>query len=190
MFIAAHYRSTITNPATWSSTFAKALIKGKHRKFAEESVVKYGEVSPEEIGEAETALKPIAHPQVDPFALLGRPEMMVGIFAGMLGFYVGLPALIAALAFKGGLVLRVAGIAFVRADGSPAGRLRIFWRGLVSWSIVPIGMVLYVLNAVVFGNSAALVIALALPAALAVVNACLPCRGVADRLAGTHLVAR
>jgi uncharacterized RDD family membrane protein YckC len=190
MFIAAHYRSTITNPAAWSSAFAKTLIKGDARKFAEESVAKYGDVSPEEIAEAETALKPFRQPPQEPLSLMRRPEMMVGIFAGMLGFYVGLPALLAALAFKGGLVLRIAGIAFVRADGSPAGRLRIFWRGLVSWSVVPIGAVLFALSIPVLGSPTALVVATALTAALAVMNTCLPRRGVPDRLAGTYLVAR
>ena len=59
----------------------------------------------------------------------------------MLAVYVCLPALIAALLFRGGLVLRMAGIAFVRRDGKRASRLRVFWRALVAWS--PLWLVLW-----------------------------------------------
>ena len=52
----------------------------------------------------------------------------------MLAIYVCMPALIAALLFRGGLVLRMAGMTFVRRDGKRASRLRVFWRALVAWS--------------------------------------------------------
>jgi len=41
------------------------------------------------------------------------------------------PGLIAALLFRRGLVLLIAGVTFVRRDGMRASRLRVFWRGLV-----------------------------------------------------------
>ena len=52
----------------------------------------------------------------------------------MLVGYVCVPALIAAVLFRGGLVLWMAGISFVRRDGKRASRLRVFWRALVAWS--------------------------------------------------------
>ena len=53
--------------------------------------------------------------------------------------YVCLPALVAALLFRGGLVLLIAGVTYVRKDGQRASRLRLLWRAMVAWSpLVPV----------------------------------------------------
>ena len=62
----------------------------------------------------------------------------------MLGMYVCLPALIAALLFRGGLILRMAGMTFVRRDGAaglPLARVLAHPRGVesvigIGWSLV------------------------------------------------------
>ena len=67
-------------------------------------------------------------------AFMKQPWFAPTVFAATSGIYVGVPALIAALLFRGGLILLVSGVTFVRRDGARASRLRVFWRGLVAWS--------------------------------------------------------
>ena len=112
----------------------------------------------------------------------------------MLAIYVCLPALIAALLFRGGLVLRMAGMTFVRRDGRRASRLRVFWRALVAWS--PLWLVLLGFTRI-FGqpNPAAFselpfVLSCGLYCGLAILSVALPERGLPDRLAGTWPVPR
>ena len=52
------------------------------------------------------------------------------------------PAIIVALAFRGGLVLLMTGVTFVRQNGAPASRMRLFWRALVTWSVLLIACAL------------------------------------------------
>ena len=107
-----------------------------------------------------------------------------------LAIYVCLPALIAALLFRGGLVLRIAGVTFVRRDGRLASRLRVFWRALVAWSPILLTVLgsaqsLYPLDRAALGE-----LLLALFCGLAILSVALPERGLPDRLAGTWLVPR
>jgi hypothetical protein len=55
---------------------------------------------------------------------------------GFLLFFVAIPALIAAISFRGGLVLLAFGLGVVREDGLPASRIRVFWRSLLTWSVL------------------------------------------------------
>ncbi|MCX6924402.1 MAG: hypothetical protein NT154_14490 [Verrucomicrobia bacterium] len=111
------------------------------------------------------------------------------VLATSLLAYVGLPALVAALVFRGGVVLLIAGVTYVRKDGQRASRLRLLWRALVTWSpLVPMA-----------GLSALALakhwpwqpwLALALLGLLTAVSIALPTRGLQDRLAGTWPVPR
>ena len=93
-----------------------------------------------ERADADKALNPIVRRQRE-LNLPPAPTLVSIVFVTTLFFYVGLPALIAALLFRGGLVLLATGITFVRSDGLRASRLRLFWRALVrcasASSIVP-----------------------------------------------------
>ncbi len=109
--------------------------------------------------------------------------------------YVCIPALIAALLFRGGLVLLMAGITFVRRDGRRASRLRVFWRALVAWS--PLGAALFlgfgiisVKRELAAFNTLPVWICCGLCFGLAVLSVALPQRGLPDRLAGTWPVPR
>jgi hypothetical protein len=103
--------------------------------------------------------------------------------------YVGLPALVAALAFRGGLILLIAGVTYVRKDGARASRLRLLWRAIVVW-----GPVFPVFGVTMFALAKHLTwqpwLALALLGLLAAVSLALPRRGLQDRLAGTWPVPR
>jgi eukaryotic-like serine/threonine-protein kinase len=187
VYVAHHYRNVITNPAAWSSGMALALIKGDARKFAEKSLVEYPAPTAAEIQAADAAVLKFVPGQQ---AIVETPPWLpVVVVAGGLILYVCLPAIIAALLFRGGLVLLIAGVTFVRADGQPASRLRVFWRALVAWSpilFVFVGMCAAVVAQAIWAVWAAL----ALFCLLAAISVALPTRALQDRLAGTWPVPR
>ena len=104
--------------------------------------------------------------------------------------WVCLPALFAALAFRGGLILRLAGITFVRRDGAPASRLRIFWRALVAWCPLALTFVLFAAQRPYTGALLRSVLSAILLLALVIFSLAFPDRGPQDRLAGTWPVPR
>jgi hypothetical protein len=189
IYIAHHYRTTITNAASWSGPMALSLIKGKAREFAESSVKEFPAPTPDEIEQAEASVGSFV-PKIQPFPENPPPWMFSLVLAGALIFYVGVPALVAALLFRGGLVLLVAGVTFVRRDGLRASRLRLLWRGLLTWSPLVLGAVLFGLLHSRAGMLGASLVAWLLVGGLAVLSLVLPCRGLQDRLAGTWPVPR
>ena len=112
------------------------------------------------------------------------------VFASTLLFYVGLPALMGALLFRGGLVLLTAGVTFVNAAGAPASRLRLFWRALVTWSSMAVGLGVFLASVWFLGTFWAGAAGLGAVAVLAGASIALPERGIQDRLAGTWPVPR
>ena len=108
---------------------------------------------------------------------------------GSLAVYVCIPALIAALLFRGGMVLLIAGVTFVRKDGQRASRLRLLWRAMVAWSPSFLAFMLSILaisKQLAWGPW----LALALLGLLTAGSVALPVRGLQDRLAGTWPVPR
>jgi hypothetical protein len=189
IYTANHFRQTITNATTWSNAFVLSLISGESRRFAEQSVVDHPHPTESEIQEAETALKPYVKAS-KPLGFLQErwsPLLMAGV---ALLFYVGFPALLCALLFRGGLVLWVLGVAIVRTDGVRASRLRIFWRSMVAWSPILVAPVLTVMLTPRVGMFWAGALVVALVCGLAVVSLALRQRSLPDRLAGTWLVPR
>ena len=188
VFIATHYRATITNDAIWNSPMSLPMIKDDGRRFAEQSVAENPAPTKEEIADAEAALKPLAY-AID--TSMFHPFSMLTV---ILVIYVGLPALIASLLCRGGLALRMAGITFVRRDGRRASRLRVFWRALVAWS--PVGLALAGFMFILGPPNAnppkelPFVLACGLFCGLAILSVALPERGLPDRLAGTWPVPR
>ena len=65
--------------------------------------------------------------------------------AGTMFIWAALFSIIAALLFRGGLLLRAFGIAVVRRDGADASRLRMLWRACVTWALVPLSILLFTL---------------------------------------------
>lgn len=136
IYIASHYRHAITNKAVWQSFGAQSMIPGANRIFVEDSIRKYPNPSADQIAKAAEAMKPylenmksqdVAEGFQSEFALLGGVSWI-----GIIGFF----AVLAALLFRGGLVMLVCGVAVVRKDGRRASRGRIFWRSLIAWSPV------------------------------------------------------
>jgi hypothetical protein len=169
--------------------FALSLIKGNQRRFAEQSVAEQPEPTEMEIADAEAAVGK-HRPSSDGFAFMRKPWFPAAMFGVALAIYVGLPAIIAALLFRGGLILLLSGVTFVRRDGARASRLRVFWRGLVAWS--PMLVVPFVFGFLMrpAGGLAAGAVAAFLIGSLTLISLALPKRGLADRLAGTWPVPR
>ncbi len=189
LYVAGHYRSTITNAASWNSVYAFVVIDGDNRRFAEESVRSHPNLSEEETRDATAAMRPYLpkEPGVNPLELAWFPFLVAGI---SLIVYVVLPALLAALLFRGGLLLRVFGVAVVRRDGMRASRLRMLWRGLVAWTPALLTPLLGAGLAPVLGETSAILLPIALLAGLALWSLTLPGRSLQDRIAGTDLVPR
>jgi len=187
IYIASHYRATITNDEVWNSPMALSLIQGKDRRFAEQSIAENLAPTAKEMADAEEAVKPFT-------ALFQGSSSSQGMAAalGLLAIYVCLPALIAAMLFRGGLALRAAGIALVRRDGRPASRLRVFWRALVAW--VPFWTALLLLLVVIGHQQAADNLSLWMCCgsccAFIALSLAMPRRGLPDRLAGIWPVPR
>jgi len=189
IYIARHYRDIITNETRWSDILALSLIQGEHRRFAEQSVANSASATEKEIAEAEAAVGryPAA---ADGMSFMKQPWFLPVMFAVTLGIYVGVPALIAALCFRGGLILLAAGVTFVRRDGARASRLRVFWRSVVAWCPLVGVPLVFKLVQFALGGLAAGLIAAVIILALGIISVALPRRGLPDRLAGTWPVPR
>jgi hypothetical protein len=188
IYIAQHYRQIITNEDRWTDMYVMSMIRGKNRQFAEQSLAEPA-ATEKEIAEAEAMLGRY-RPSLDSLSFIKQPWFVPMMFAVALGLYVGLPALVAALLFRGGLVLLAASVTFVRRDGAQASRLRVFWRGLVAWSpLLAVPFVFGFLKLAAGGVVAATIAAL-LVGGLTLISLSLPTRGLPDRLAGTWPVPR
>jgi hypothetical protein len=188
IYIAHHYSGLITNQTSWSSWMVVSMIKGDARKFAEQSVAEHPAPTETEIKEADAAVdKRLPKQQF----FDGKPSPALGamVLASSLLFYVGLPALVAALLFRGGLVLLIAGVTYVRKDGTRASRLRLLWRAMVAWCPAFLGFVASI-YALVMHLTWEPWLALGVFGLLAVLSVALPGRGLQDRLAGTWPVPR
>jgi eukaryotic-like serine/threonine-protein kinase len=188
VYIAHHYRSLITNTASWSSPFVLTMVKGEGRKFAEQSVADYPAPSPDEIAEADAAVGKYV-PKEQIFGKKLPPGIAVMVLAACLVFYEAVPAVIAALLFRGGVVLLIAGVTYVRRDGARASRLRLLWRAILTWGPA-LGLFMVSVAGMVHKWTWQPWLAVAALAVLAVVCAVLPARGLQDRLAGTWPVPR
>ncbi len=188
IYISSHYRSLITNQATWTTPLALSLIKGDNRRFAEKSLVDFPEPQLTDIEQANKVIQPRLPTSELPDPRK-QPLFLAGIFFVLIGIYVGVPAVLAAVLFRRGLVLVIAGVSFVRPDGRKASRGRLFWRSLVTWSpFIPA----FLLTAQSIDRHETWS---GLPAilgvlALTMISIILPRRGLPDRLAGTVPVPR
>jgi hypothetical protein len=188
IYIAGHYARLITNASSWSNPIVAGMIKGEARRFAEKSVAEHPAPTEAEIAEAdETVGKYLPKEQI--FGERPAPAMPVFMLSNSLLVYVGLPAVVAALAFRGGVVLLIAGVTFTRKDGARASRLRLFWRALLAWGpVLPVCAVSMLALIKHWGWESWLGVALF--GLLAVASIALPVRGLQDRLAGTWPVPR
>lgn len=165
------------------------LITPESRRFALASVAKHPNPTEEETRQADGELRPPLR-SLSQGTFVGRPEFVLVAGGMALLIYVALPALLAALLFRGGLILRAAGVAVVRGNGSIASRGRMFWRGLLAWSPFLLSPILIVMLSPGLGTFPAALVVGTLVLGLLAWSVSLPNRSWPDRLARTWLVPR
>jgi eukaryotic-like serine/threonine-protein kinase len=95
---------------------------------------------------------------------------------------------------RGGVTLRAFGAAVVNRRGEPASRFRTLWRAVITWSLVPVMLLVLKGDKTIEGLELGTMILHSLPMALFAAGAIWailhPSRSIQDRLAGTWIVPR
>ncbi|MCX7046939.1 MAG: protein kinase [Candidatus Sumerlaeota bacterium] len=128
------------------------------------------------------------------FELLER-FLMIGLLTAWISmlFWVTVPCFLTSLLFRGGVFVRLLGIAVVTRDGKPASRWRVFLRNLIAWAPFVLAVPIITALAAALGTQSPFRLAMAYVAlllAMTIFSAWLPERSLPDRLAKTWLVPR
>jgi hypothetical protein len=190
IYISSRYGDLISDAERWNGLASRSLIVGSERQFAERSVVDFPSPGAEEIEEAIEAIgEDWQSMQNAAFEL--SPWVPVAAAVIALLFYVALPAIIASLLFRRGLLMLICGVTVCRKNGERASRLRCLWRSLITWSPVLVGTLISIVTTPQVTDEIVrdAVIASVCWIVLGLISLCLPKRSLQDRLAGTCLVA-
>jgi hypothetical protein len=115
----------------------------------------------------------------------GAPPGLWFLIAQLLSIlFVVIPCLVASLLFRGGVLVKSMGIAYVTRDGTPAMRRRLAMRSLIAWLPLLLALPGFRCLAPVLGDFNSLLIAAGIGLALALTSALLPQRSLQDRLTG------
>jgi len=194
VYIAHHYRATVRNSRLWNSGLPQVLIQPADRLFVEVSILYYPEPTEAEIAEAEAAInRAVPRDELKQIkSWIETPFSYLALASIILLFYEVFPAIIAALIFRGGLVLLICGVGVVRKDGLPASRIRVFWRSLLTWAapFIAAAVGIRMMNPVARPAETTFLFVLLATAVLTIWSTLLPDRGIPDRIAGTRLVPR
>ena len=195
IYVASHYRDLIRNEATWTEGMSMLRFNRALRTVATDALARHPSPSADEVAASAKVVEPFlarerekAAREISPRGLLS----LVMVFAAGMTVVFAIPGLLSALFFRGGLVLRLLGIAIVTSSGE-AGRVRAFVRGVIAWSPAALAVIALLIRPPGIGGvvwlvlAAAALVLLAVGAIYAMRN---PSRGLQDRLAGTWLVPR
>jgi len=191
IYVAGRFASAITNPATWTSFYAKNLASANQRELAERALAEHPNPSDARIQQAAETVDPYLQAQQENSTQAFSRPFFLGIGVSSVALvYVGLPSLLAGLLFRGGLLLRLLGLAVVRSDGTIASRGRVTWRCLISWSPLIMSLGVASILSREIGENVSVTLGLILLLGLLLWSALRPHRTLQDRLAGTWLVPR
>ena len=204
-YIAGIYGPIVRDPQQWKSPIAHSLLTPKRRATVEKIVQDHPQPTAEEVSKAKALLQPLLDTRVAERArelgLGGKKHMLDFISLSVMGVYLfstAILSLFCAIAFRGGLVMRILGIAVVTNKGTDASRLRMLWRSLIAWSPILLLPVVNMFDAPlmqmagdqdmirIIGLITMVVLSLALGLAAIATRG----RGLHDRLARTWLVPR
>jgi len=196
LYVAAHYAGIIKDERTWKEGWSMLRLTPMLRQRAESILSRHPDPPADEVRAAAAIVEPYLQKEREKASRNLTPRglaWITGIFLAGLMVFLACFGLLSALLFRGGLALRLLGIAVVTQDGQ-ASRVRAFWRAVIAWSpAVLSALVLTVGNPgpsaplVWLFVEAASVILFLVGIAYAVRH---PERGLQDRLAGTWLVPR
>jgi hypothetical protein len=209
VYISGRFGQTIRTAPTFTN-FARTMVPPSQEAAARQVIARRPSPTENELNQA-TAM-------VDAYLYLGGGPLNIPILSNamvllaMSGWPLvalgAIPSLAMALLFRGGLILRMLGLAVVNEDGTEASRLRVFWRNLIAWFpallsgplvallVGPAGGLAHGLSVgtptsvFIVSLTAASFCCIMLTAMLVVCFALLPERGLQDQLAGTWLVPR
>jgi hypothetical protein len=201
VYIAGRFRARIADESVWTNPVSIQKLKD-HRALAAEVVSRHPSVTPEELDAATASLGSFIALQQQ--ATEGQQRMAgkarVAATGAMLALGLLLEAafgVIFAFFLRGGLLLRVFGLAVVDRRGLRASRLRAAWRALVAWAPAAAASAVLINFGVLVdaGKSAAhpgwtaiAVGAAVIFAAGGAFAALRPARSLQDRAAGTSIV--
>jgi hypothetical protein len=215
VYIAGRFGQAITNSPTLTNS-ARPFIPPAEETAARQVITRRPAPTEMELRQATAVVEAYLMPLLGParrsnLPILSNPAVFIALSAWPLVALGAIPSLLMALLFRGGLILRMYGLAVVKKDGTKASRLRVFWRNLIAWFPAllsgPLVALLFMVGrpdglfnetpldrvpADVLIGLLLLVnlLSIILTAILVVWSALLPERGLQDRLAGTCLVPR
>jgi hypothetical protein len=190
IYIAGRFAPVINN--SWAMAQGSATEIERHEAAAQQILSDRGQPSPRQF-EAAKALVETELPGIKPETATGmhspnretRWIWIIGLGAMYGVCTVILPGWIAALAFRGGVLLRAFGVAIVKRTGEPASRGRVLWRNFLASAPFVIA------TGALRGQDRWIAgLPLCLAVALAVCSAFMRGRTLQDRLAGTDVVPR
>ncbi len=137
IFIAERFRPIVTNPAAWSGRLANQLIQPDQKALVERLITAHPSIAPSEFAQAKTAVQSqfpmISTATTQPTSFFPSLSTMIPLIVYCITVvFIILPGFAAALMFRGGLAMRILGIAVVGPNGKPS-RGRTFWRNLIAW---------------------------------------------------------
>jgi uncharacterized RDD family membrane protein YckC len=206
-YIAGRFGPMIKDPHTWTDPTTAALL-GPRRQLAERIIVDHPDVSPGEMASASAAVGSLLEGQRRSIQTM-RPWAIAGFMGAVQLAFTAVLGLLFAWLLRGGLLLRVFGMAVVTRNGERVSRLRALCRGLAAWGLVVVALCLMTGLSLVFfrspgpptvmpphqarvllslvGLAIGMLVIFFAGAVWAVVR---PERGLQDRIAGTYLVPR
>jgi hypothetical protein len=195
VYVAARFRPVVTNVLLWRGLGVATTIMQPHRQLAERIMASRGMPTASEFAQASNTVQQIFRGSPDKTAAealkqMDPPMFLLPMAYGVTVAFVVLPALLAALLFRGGALIYALGLVVVTRYGARAGRGRAAWRALLAWLPFLLIPAHAALLSPLLGATGAVAVACGLWLALVVVSASLPERGLQDRIAGTALVPR
>ena len=193
VYIAGNFRDLISDPKRWNS-FIGLTIPHPHRKIAEQIIAERPVPKAEELAAATTEVAPIFEQLA---AIQKTQEHFTPIVIASLQFtvmwimLVSVPGLIAAVAFRRGLIMLMFGVHCVTRRGVPASRLRMLWRTIVFNAPIILGPIaLALIYPVTQELTVSILLIVGVMLMISIGSLLLPIRGLSDRLAGTYLVPK
>jgi uncharacterized RDD family membrane protein YckC len=204
-YIAGVYGPIVRDPGQWDSPVGRSILPLQMRASVEKIVKDHSQPSAEEVQKAKALLQPLLSTKVaeraQAIGFAGKNHMVDFITASVMCFYLLFTAFLSifcAFVFRGGLMMRMLGIAVVTNAGADASRLRMLGRSLIAWSPILLTPVLIMfltrfmhkagLQNLVQGVGLSVMVILFAALGLAVFAT--RGRGLHDRLARTWLVPR
>ena len=197
VYVAARYADVVRDDRTWKEGWTLLRFNGRFlRPRAEAILARHPSPTPAEEAAAAAIVEPFLKAEREKSRQTASPRGLLSIaafFAAGFTVVMAIIGLLSALLFRGGLLLRLLGIAIV-TEHAQASRPRAFWRAVVAWSPAVLSGLAVALGSPDGTPASGWLIIEAISLALIIAGIAYavryPARGIQDRVAGTWLVPR